>query len=85
MEGIGWMKTEQAVEQICFGLNLETDQRSLALFLQLFSRKEVIEVLIPRLNEEEIHHLVDSCTTILSRHLTEQEYHRLVLGEEESH
>lgn len=76
------MNTEQTVEQICFGLNQATDQRSLALFLELFSRKELLEVFIPRLTEEEIHHLVDTCTALLCRHLTEQEYHSLVLREE---
>jgi hypothetical protein len=77
------MKTEQAVEQICFGLNRETDQRSLVLFLQLFSRNELLAALVPRLEEEEIHHLVETCTALLARHLTEQEYHALVLGEED--
>lgn len=69
--------------QICFGLNRETDERSLALFLRLFSREELLRVLIPRLDEAEIMQLADTVTGILRRRLEEKEYHELFLGEEE--
>ncbi|MGX9726004.1 MAG: hypothetical protein ACTFAK_01415 [Candidatus Electronema sp. VV] len=72
-------------EQICFGLSRELDEQSLALFLRLFSREELLRTLIPRLTEEEISSLVDNLTGILRRHLTEKEYHELFLGDYDHH
>ncbi len=72
-------------EQICFGLSRELDEQSLALFLRLFSREELLRELIPRLAEEEISGLVDKFTSILHRHLTEKEYHELFLGDHDHH
>ena len=72
-------------EQICFGLSRELDEQSLALFLRLFSREELLRTLIRRLTEEEISSLVDKLTGILRRHLTEKEYHELFLGDYDHH
>lgn len=72
-------------EQICFGLSRELDEQSLAFFLRLFSREELLRELIPRLTEEEISGLVDSLTGLLHRHLTEKEYHELFLGDYDHH
>jgi len=68
---------------ICFGLDRQTDERSLASFLRLFAARELTEVLIPRLDQEEMGRIVDLLTGTMRRHLTEQEYHRLFLGDED--
>ena len=70
-------------EQICFGLNRELDEQSLALFLRLFSKDELLNTLIPRLKEDEITDLVQKITALLHKHLAEKEYHELFLGDEE--
>ena len=67
--------------RICFGLDRETDERSLAVFLGLFSRDELLRTLIPRLADEDIIQLVDTVTGILRKHLEEEEYHELILCE----
>ena len=72
-------------QEICFGLNRETDERSLALFLQLFSRSELLQTLIPRLEDDEIILLVDQLTAVLRNHLQEDEYHELFLGDPDHH
>ena len=72
-------------QEICFGLNRETDERSLALFLQLFSRGELLQTLIPRLEDDEIILLVDQLTAVLRNHLQEDEYHELFLGDPDHH
>lgn len=76
---------EMSFDQICFGLNRELDDCSLALFLRLFSREELMHTLIPRLADEEISSLVDNLTGILHKHLEEKEYHELFLGDYEHH
>lgn len=70
---------------IFFGLNRENDERSLKEFLDLFCKPEMKNALIPRLTEEEITGLVDHMTDLMRRHFSENEYHRLFLGEEHHH
>jgi len=72
---------ETGFEQICFGLSRELDERSLLLFLRLFSRDELLHALVSRLADEEISGLVDYHTGLLRQHLTETEYHELFLGD----
>ncbi len=72
-------------QEICFGLNRETDERSLAIFLQLFSKDELLQTLIPRFGDDEIIQLVDQLTTVLRNHLQEDEYHELFLGDPDHH
>ena len=85
MEGIGRMSGAKhpatGFDQICFGLNRATDEQSLAIFLRLFSREELLQALIPRLQDNEITDLVDRLTGILHNHLEEKEYHELFLGD----
>jgi hypothetical protein len=72
-------------QDICFGLNRDTDERSLAIFLKLFSRGEFLQTLIPRLGDDEIIQLVDQLTAVLRNHLQEDEYHELFLGDPDHH
>ena len=67
--------------QICFGWERKKDEQSLALFLRLLSREELLETLIPRLADKDITQLVDTVTGILQKHLQEEEYHELFLCE----
>ena len=68
-----------------FGLNRATDEQSLIAFLSLFSADRLTQELVPRMSEEEIHQLVDLMTQIMRNHLSDDEYHRLFLGEERHH
>lgn len=81
------MKSSQFSEKldgmdICFGLNREMDERSLALFLRIVGSDEMLATLIPRLDEGDIGATVDFFTGLMKKHLSESEYHRLFLGEE---
>ena len=66
---------------IVFGFDRETDEQSLLLFLQRFTERELLDVLLPRLQDNEIAATVDSLTGIMRKHLSEKEYHRLFLAE----
>ncbi len=72
-------------QDICFGLNRETDEQSLAGFLKLFSRDELLQALIPRLDDAEIIDIVDRLTAVLRNHLQEGEYHELFLADPDHH
>ncbi|MGV1100959.1 hypothetical protein ACUUL3_16305 [Thiovibrio sp. JS02] len=66
-------------EEICFGLNRETDERSLAAFLQKFADPGFLATIIPRLEDAEIPALLDFLSRLMHKHLNEEEYHRLFL------
>jgi len=68
--------------EICFGLNRETDERSLAAFLQMFTAPAMLEALIPRLSDDDIEATVDFLTRLMKKHLQEDEYHSLFLNED---
>jgi hypothetical protein len=68
--------------EICFGLNRETDERSLAAFLRMFAAPALLEALIPRLSADDIDATVDFLTRLMKKHLREDEYHTLFLNED---
>jgi hypothetical protein len=68
-----------------FGIDRATDEQSLIDFLRQFSDERLSRVLVPRMTEEEIHHVVDLLTGIMRNRLSGDEYHRLFLGEEHHH
>lgn len=68
-------------DEICFGFNRETDEQSLAAFLTQFADRRLTQVLIPRMNDEEIINIVNQLTCLMRNHLSKREYHRLFLGE----
>ncbi len=67
------------IKEICFGWNRSTDERSLRDFLKKITRDDLLEILIPRLKDQEITAIVDQLSKTMKAHLSEQEYHRLFL------
>ena len=65
-----------------YGLNRETNENTLVYYLQKFSDDELMKVLISRLSDMEMDEMFDRISALLSKHLTEEEYHRLFLKEE---
>jgi len=70
---------------ICFGLDRLTDEQSLVLFLELFSRDQLLDILIPRLEDAEIEQTVNMLTGLMRNHLKENEYHKLFLDDPGHH
>ena len=71
--------------QIAFGLDRELDEQSLHAYLQKFSDDDLMAVLLGRLSDQEISDSVDFVMRLLKRHLSEDEYHRLFLKDEDHH
>ncbi len=69
--------------EICFGLDRNTDERSLAVFLLMFTSPVMLDALIPRLSDDDINETVDFLTGLMKKHLEENEYHTLFLNEDE--
>lgn len=71
-------------ELVGFGLDRETDEKSLMVYLQKFSDDALLAYLLPRLKDQEILEILDLISRLLRNHLNEEEYHRLFLKEPES-
>jgi len=67
-------------EEICFGLNRETDERSLAAFIEKFADSAFLRTLLPRLDDTELTAILDFLSRLMHKHISEEEYHRLFLG-----
>ncbi len=63
------------------GLDPETDLATLQVYLQKLSDDELMERLLPRLEQDEIERFFDLIASCLRRHLSEEEYHELFLRE----
>lgn len=64
---------------LAHGLDHETDLATLQAYLQKLSDDELMEKLLPRLEQDEIDKFFDLIARCLRRHLTEEEYHDLFL------
>jgi hypothetical protein len=74
-------KENLQVHSIAFGFDRATDEKSLRSFLHHFTDKNLLNTLLPRLQDEDIHATVDFLTRIMHKHLSEKEYHSLFLTE----
>jgi hypothetical protein len=71
--------------KICFGLTEELDHQSLTTFLNLCGQEDFSKLFADRLSSEEILSLVDHFMNLLRKHLSENEYHRIFLGDTHHH
>lgn len=62
-----------------FGLDRETDEASLIVYLQKFSDDDLMVAMRTRLTSAEIDELEGLISRLLRAHLNEEEYHRLFL------
>jgi hypothetical protein len=62
-----------------FGLDRETDEKSLMVYLQKFSDDAFLITLVPRLSDDEIQEVFEFISRLLKSHLKDNEYHRLFL------
>jgi hypothetical protein len=66
-----------------FGLDRATDEAALTVYLQKFSDDAHMAVMRERMTDEEIEQLFGLLSRLLRAHLSEPEYHRLFLKEDE--
>ena len=77
------MKPDPA--KICFGLTEDIDRQSLATFLRLGGQEEFSKLFAARLSSAEILQFVDLFMRLLRKHLSEDEYHGIFLGDSNHH
>ncbi len=74
--------TETYQGLVGFGLDRETDEKTIIYYLQKFSDDRLMEVLIRKMSDKELEEIFSLLTRILKTHLTESEYHRLFLKDD---
>lgn len=73
---------EEYTDLVGFGLDRQTDQATMQVYLQKFSDDALMARLLPRLSDEELAAMFDYVSGFLRRHLSEPEYHELFLKDE---
>jgi hypothetical protein len=63
------------------GFDRPTDEATLKVYLQKFSDDDLMEALLPRLDDEEMSEFFRLVGVTLRRHLSDVEYHELFLKE----
>jgi hypothetical protein len=66
------LNKEERGEEMVFGFDCETDQRSLRSFIGRIARPEMLDELLPRLSSQEIESVVALFTGLMKRHLSEK-------------
>ena len=66
-----------------FGFDRETDERTLTWYLQKFSDDDHMALIRARLSEEDLKALFDLLGALLKKYLSEKEYHKIFLKDED--
>jgi hypothetical protein len=62
-----------------FGLDRQSDEGTVQVFLQKLSDDEVMKTVLKRMSDEELAEVFELASKVLRKHLNEAEYHRLFL------
>ncbi len=65
-----------------YGLNRESNENTLAYYLQKFSDDVHVKAIISRMSDEDMDKLFDNICGLLKKYLKEEEYHELFLKDE---
>jgi hypothetical protein len=66
-----------------FGFSREMDEKMLTYYLQKFSDDQFMALIRGRISQEDMEALFDFLTRMMKQYLTEEEYHRYFLKDEE--
>jgi hypothetical protein len=66
-----------------YGLDRQTDENTVQLYLQKFSDDHLMETILNRMSDDDLAEVFEITSKMLKKYLTEPEYHRLFLKEEE--
>jgi hypothetical protein len=65
-----------------YGLDRQTDEDTVELYLQKFSDDHLMETILKRMTDGDLSEVFEVISKMLHKYLTEPEYHRLFLKEE---
>lgn len=62
-----------------FGLDRETDDKTIMFYLQKFSEDNFMKAFIPRLNSDDLEQIYNMINNLLKNYFSEDEYHSIFL------
>lgn len=65
-----------------YGYDRESNENTLAYYLQKFSDDEHVKLILNRMSDEDMDNLFDNICGLLKKHLKEEEYHAVFLKDE---
>jgi hypothetical protein len=65
-----------------FGLNRQSNEDTLAVYLQKFSDDTLMNTVLKKMSDDDLETMFDIITGMLKRYLTDAEYHRIFLKDE---
>jgi hypothetical protein len=66
---------------VAFGLNRETDENTLIVYLQKFSDDRLMEMMRSRMSDQDMNDMFNLISRLMQQHFSEEEYHALFLKE----
>ena len=66
---------------VAYGLDRQSDENTVQLYLQKFSDDEVMKIVLRRMTDEDLAEVFEITGKMLKRYLSEAEYHRFFLKE----
>ncbi|HVN98081.1 MAG TPA: hypothetical protein VMT62_16770 [Syntrophorhabdaceae bacterium] len=66
-----------------YGLDRQTDEDTVRVYLQKFSDDNLMKVILKRMTREDLTDVFEIVSKMLKNYLTEPEYHQLFLKDEE--
>jgi len=67
---------------IGYGLERQTDEDTLQVYLQKFSDDDVMKTILTRMTDDDLAAVFDLVSRMLGKYLTDAEYHRLFLKDD---
>ena len=65
-----------------FGLDRQTNENTIVYYLQKFSDDTLMNAIVKRMTDEELEAVFALLTSLLKKHLNENEYHQLFLKDD---
>ncbi len=72
---------EEYDDFIGFGMDRDTDEKTVIYYLQKFSDDTLIKELVKRMTDKELDEVFSMITRMMKNHFTEPEYHQYFLKE----
>ncbi len=66
-----------------FGLDRQTNENTVQLYLQKFSDDHLMKTILNRMTDDDLTELFEITSKMMKKYLTEVEYHQLFLKDEE--
>ncbi len=64
---------------VAYGMDRQSDENTLQLYLQKFSDDALMETILKRMTDDDLAEIFEITSKMLKKHLTESEYHQLFL------